>query len=474
LAAHRYVEGCIHESDTLNRIATAFTDGNLWGETYQIDAWSNLNKILAYAGKPQPENLNQMAGANNRFTGMTYDAAGNLLSDGLHSFVYDAENHLVTGAGVTYTYDGDGRRVKKSSGTLYWYGTGSDPLDETDLTGVTTSPTFKEYIFFGDRRIARRDSTNAVNYYFADHLGTARTMVVAGQTSPCYDADFYPYGGERTFISSCPQNYKFTGKERDTESGNDYFGARYYASSMGRWISPDPKQLNIKHLFNPQKWNKYNYVLNNPLSNFDPDGLEEITVQLRSYIPQAHQGPYRGDNRGPSTSQNVTSRTTITVREETDPTKNGGNPLVSNSGGQAGTTHNDWTGASAKQTVGLPTATVTRDSKGNVVIGIKQDAANPLTPQGATPGIKSDLNVTIPANASSVTTAGTVSGSPAFELNVGTEGGANINVPLQGASDNPVAFGAGLTQTNPVLNTTPLPPPPPPPTSCAKGGSCPQ
>lgn len=85
--------------------------------------------------------------------------------------------------------------------------------------------------------------------------------------------------------------FKFTGKERDTESGLDYFGARYYASSMGRWVSPDPKAPNLKHLFNPQKWNKYNYVLNNPLSNIDPDGLEEITVQLRAYI----MGDWGGD-----------------------------------------------------------------------------------------------------------------------------------------------------------------------------------
>lgn len=51
---------------------------------------------------------------------------------------------------------------------LYWYGTGSDPLDETDLTGTTANSSFKEYIFFNGKRIASRDSTNAVNYYFAD------------------------------------------------------------------------------------------------------------------------------------------------------------------------------------------------------------------------------------------------------------------------------------------------------------------
>lgn len=466
--------------DALNRIATAETTSthatspaNCWGDQFGYDAWGNLLSISpvssAYTGCTyQP--LSVVATASNQISGDTYDAAGNLIvaQPGSTSYVYNAENQLTSTAGVTYKYDGDGKRVEKTSGKLYWYGMQSDPLMETDLSGNLTD----EYIFFVGKRIARRDSSGNVVYYMADHLGTSR--IVASSAGAILDqSDFYPFGGERVVSVSSGNTYKFTGKERDGESGNDYFGARYYASSMGRWLSPDPKQPNIKHLFNPQKWNKYNYVLNNPLSNVDPDGLEEITVQLRAYIPQAHQGPYRGDNRGPTTSQNVTSRTTITVRVETDPTRNGGNPLVSNSGGQAGTTHNDWTGASATQTVGLPTATVTRDSNGNVVIGIKQDAANPLTPQSATPGIKSDLNVTIPQDASSVTTAGTVSGSPAFELNIGTEGGANINVPLQGASNNPVAFGAGLTQTNPVLNTTPLPPPPPPPTSCATGGSCP-
>jgi RHS repeat-associated protein len=79
------------------------------------------------------------------------------------------------------------------------------------------------------------------------------------------------------FTRSC-----FTGKERDTESGNDYFGARYYASSMGRFMSPDPFiPFNLKQdkfeawISNPQHWNKYAYALNNPLKYTDPTGLTE-------------------------------------------------------------------------------------------------------------------------------------------------------------------------------------------------------
>jgi RHS repeat-associated protein len=66
----------------------------------------------------------------------------------------------------------------------------------------------------------------------------------------------------------------FTGKERDQESGLDYFGARYNSSSMGRFMSPDPGWFLQADLTNPQTWNQYSYVLNNPLRFIDPTGLE--------------------------------------------------------------------------------------------------------------------------------------------------------------------------------------------------------
>lgn len=123
--------------------------------------------------------------------------------------------------------------------------------------------------------------SGAVFYYFADQLGTARVNVQDGTTPTlCYDADFYPYGGERNtpdppYTDSCTQNYKFTGKERDA-SGNDYFGARYYASAIGRFLSPDwsakVEPIPYAKLGNPQTLNLYSYVENNPLSGADPDG----------------------------------------------------------------------------------------------------------------------------------------------------------------------------------------------------------
>jgi RHS repeat-associated protein len=67
---------------------------------------------------------------------------------------------------------------------------------------------------------------------------------------------------------------RYTGKERDAESGLDYFGARYYSSNMGRFSSPDPSGLASVNPANPQSWNLYSYVLNNPLINVDPTGLD--------------------------------------------------------------------------------------------------------------------------------------------------------------------------------------------------------
>ncbi len=199
------------------------------------------------------------------------------------SYSYDAENHLLSTAGVNYTGvypersrgDGDGNRVEKSSGTIYWQG----GLDESNLSGTLTN----EYIFFpsaslgagSGARIARRDPSSNVFYNFSDHLGTARSIaeVPSGQTTAtkCYDADLYPFGGERWYTDSCDSHFKFTGKERDSESGLDNFGARYNSSSMGRFMSPDPTFASSRKA-SPQTWNRYSYVLDNPLAFVDPDG----------------------------------------------------------------------------------------------------------------------------------------------------------------------------------------------------------
>jgi RHS repeat-associated protein len=78
-----------------------------------------------------------------------------------------------------------------------------------------------------------------------------------------------------------------TGKERDTESGNDYFGARYYSSAMGRFMSPDwsakEEPVPYAKLDNPQSLNLYAYVLNDPLSREDPDGHSSLRYDGKTH-----------------------------------------------------------------------------------------------------------------------------------------------------------------------------------------------
>jgi RHS repeat-associated protein len=120
-------------------------------------------------------------------------------------------------------------------------------------------------------------------------------QVISGQTTGtlCYDADFYPFGGERAYTNICTQNYKFTGKERDGESGNDYFGARYYASSMGRFLTPDDGS--DQDGADPQSWNLYGYVRNNPLRYTDPSG--------NTCASDGNGGTHDVDGPGPTCAQ---------------------------------------------------------------------------------------------------------------------------------------------------------------------------
>jgi RHS repeat-associated protein len=117
--------------------------------------------------------------------------------------------------------------------------------------------------------------STAILYYFADQVGSTRTITDANGNL-CYDADFTPYGQEISYTTrlqatACPPNYKFTGYERDPETGLDYAFARYYSSRLGRFLSTDPLGGAIGNL---QSHNAYAYVMNNPLALTDALGLD--------------------------------------------------------------------------------------------------------------------------------------------------------------------------------------------------------
>ena len=164
-----------------------------------------------------------------------------------------------------------GQRVEKP-GKLYWRGAGSDALAETDASDTIQTI----YIFFGGKRIARLDSgMTKPKYYVEDNVGST-ALVTDYLGNRLSESLFFPYGGEQQVLTGDANTYKFTCKERDPESGLDDFGARYYASNLGRFMSPDwdakPTAVPYASFGDPQTLNLYAYVENAPLNRVDADG----------------------------------------------------------------------------------------------------------------------------------------------------------------------------------------------------------
>jgi RHS repeat-associated protein len=296
-AGAQWYRGQTFTYDSLNRISTAAsvatpsTDlAHCWGEQYSYDAWANLVSITptqpTYNGCTQESgfNFSGAIGTSNRITaaGYNYDTAGNIMAappTGT-TYTYDAENRLVSAGGLSYTYDGDGKRIFKAPSNaptqpnkIYWYGTDGNVIVETDGAGNTL---YRHYYFYGIH-VARMEGYGGwVDHYGLDHLGNTRFFY--GYNGAWDLSDYYPFGGERIIQSASNNQFKFTGKERDSESGLDNFGARYDSSFLGRFMSPDPDGAGAIGQ-DPQSWNAYAYVSNNPLNLTDPNGANVLVCQ---------------------------------------------------------------------------------------------------------------------------------------------------------------------------------------------------
>ncbi len=292
--------------DELNRLARAeTTNTNLWGNTYSYDIWGNLHAKNQIAGKQQGEYFQQTMNAQNQFAGWSYDAAGNLLNDGAHNYQFDAEGRIkcmdaganCASPAASYVYSVEGRRVKRTVGATTWYAhDGGSTLSEFSNPSQTVGTWQKDYIYLNGALLATESATDGTRFHFSDHLGTPR--VITDATGAVLSRhDYYPYGMELTPWSD-GESHKFTGKERDSESGLDFFGARYFSSQFGRFNSIDPFNpiLELRpesedeedieearndfneYIENPQNWNRYTYALNGPLKYVDVDGRVPVVV----------------------------------------------------------------------------------------------------------------------------------------------------------------------------------------------------
>jgi RHS repeat-associated protein len=153
------------------------------------------------------------------------------------------------------------------------------------------------------------------SYITQDHLGSTRVVTGQGQEVKAR-FDYMPFGEEvtagRTGYGSNNIKQKFTQKERDDETGLDFFGARYYASVTGRFTTVDPMGIDEKRLLDPQMINAYAYARNSPLRYIDPDGADPkeprvvvVVFQGGHWSTDAVSGSSAGGSGGATTMVRV-------------------------------------------------------------------------------------------------------------------------------------------------------------------------
>jgi RHS repeat-associated protein len=296
------------EGKTLNGMAFTLYGGRAsWDKAGKVRYVNNgaING-RAYTVNTATNRLTMMDGV-----AMSYDAAGNQTNDGSGERIYDGENRMVkayNGAVLVseYVYDADGKRVRRIIGgqeTWQVYGMGGELLAEY-VAGAAPSAAQKEYGYRNGQMLVVWDGSEIgdrkLQWLVQDHLGSTRMVVDrSGSLAEIRRHDYLPFGeelGSGIGIRSASIGYsgdsvrqKFTGKERDDETGLDFFQARYFSSVQGRFTSPDeftggPDELYFfastasenptfyADLTTPQSLNKYQYTYNNPLRYTDPDG----------------------------------------------------------------------------------------------------------------------------------------------------------------------------------------------------------
>jgi RHS repeat-associated protein len=208
----------------------------------------------------------------NRIGSGSYDARGNLLKDPSTGYAcnYDILGQLAyvnSGSVASYIHGADGQRVRANTGSawresIYF---GGALLAQKDQTGTWT-----DYIR-SDGKLLARTGSDGLHCYNTDNLGSTRQLL-DGVANPSTGAawNYAPFG-EDLLNSQSNEVITFTGHQTDYETGLQDFGARFYSSSMGRFMSPDPSRLSVIPS-NPQTWNRYAYVMNSPLSLRDDNG----------------------------------------------------------------------------------------------------------------------------------------------------------------------------------------------------------
>ncbi len=285
---------CNYTYDDLARVKTA-NCGSAWNQTFSFDPFGNVDKT-ATVGTSFTPTYNLTTNRIQSLTGCTisYDANGNPLQDcargSQDTYTWDGEGKPATIDGVSFVFDALGRGVEVNSGSnhvpIVYSPTGEK------LAQFTGASMYRGYVPLPGGGKAVYLSSGLGFYYHRDCLGSGRLATTPSRTL-YQDLAYAPYG-EDYAKTGATWDLSFTGQTQDELSAMYDFLYRNYSPITGRWFSPDPAGLAAVSPADPQTWNRYAYVRNNPLAYIDPTGLACYPLEKRMFGSCA---PFMGNVR---------------------------------------------------------------------------------------------------------------------------------------------------------------------------------
>ena len=312
----RSIDTTSYVYDAFNRLArwTTTSAGSTQGSAVTYDTFGNQLATQLSFCSTNPDGSRRcggtayqpmvIAGTTNHYVGHTYDAAGNVLSDGSRTFTYDPLNVTTrtqaSGRDFRFLYTVDDERIaavemlpgggKRTTCTIRGF--------NNELLSEWTDGQWKEdEIWRGSQLLATETPSGTVNQHL-DHLGSPR-LKTSAFGAVLGTQSFAPFGAGGTSNGGALQ---FTAHERDaanlgggTADLPDYMHARYYSAGVGRFLSVDPVLPSKAALGHSQTWNRYSYGGNNPLRITDPDGRDGVDAL---FVPPTAWQPADRDGRG--------------------------------------------------------------------------------------------------------------------------------------------------------------------------------
>jgi RHS repeat-associated protein len=274
-------QNCTYGFDALARVNSVGC-GSTWAQTFTYDPFGNITKSGSISWMPGYNT------ANNHYTlsGTTYDNDGNLTADTFHTYQWDPQGHPVVLDNINSSFDALGNLAEQDAPTWnqeYVYDENGKQIGAAvgQSTGYAYIP-----LPGGAQVLYSPEGSLPTIYIHADWLGSARLHSTQSRT--IYgDTAFAPFG-ETYANTNTTDPYHFAAYPLDFALGLYDTAAREYHTTQGRWLTPDPAGLSAVDPTNPQSWNRYAYVLNNPMSFTDPTGL--MTINPNWYMGFAGGG----------------------------------------------------------------------------------------------------------------------------------------------------------------------------------------